>query len=155
VNIFMTSPDPAACAVMMDDRRLIKMVLETAQLLSSAYRLQGMGEQWCYKLTHQNHPCAVWTRDSRANLNWLAAHGIELANEYAYRFGRRHKSLDVILACKQQGSFLSYPETGYRFDCSGQAVGNVFDNYQACMRAKWQDDGLLARWTKRNPPSWR
>ncbi|AXN53721.1 hypothetical protein SPS_10 [Sphingomonas phage Scott] len=44
MNIFMTSPDPKACALVMDDRRLIKMVLETAQLLSTAFRLQDMGE---------------------------------------------------------------------------------------------------------------
>ena len=153
MNIFMTSPDPSACAVVMDDRRLIKMVLETAQLLSSAYRLQGLGDNWAYKVTHQNHPCAVWCRDSKANLLWLCAHGIELANEYAYRYGKRHKSLDVILQARTSADLLSYPETGYRFDCSGQAVGNVFDNYRACMLAKWDDDGLLARWTKRERPT--
>ena len=154
MNIFMTSPDPKACAVVMDDRRLIKMVLETAQLLSSVYRLSVVLDNWAYKLTHRNHPCAVWARDSRANFDWLVAHGIELANEYANRYGRRHRSLAVILHCRDKADQLTFPDTGYRFDCSGQTVGNVFANYQACMIAKWQDDGPLARWTNAERPDW-
>lgn len=154
MNVFMTSPHPTACALMLDDRRLVKMVLETAQLLSSAYVLQGKGHGWTYKLTHQNHPCAKWCRDSRANFLWLCALGIELSNEYTYRYGKRHKSLDVILNAKAWVDLLDFPDTGYRFDCSGQNVGDVFANYRACMVAKWEADGLLARWTKRVRPDW-
>lgn len=152
MNIFMTSPDPKACAVMMDDRRLIKMVLETAQLLSTAFRLQDKGDDWAYKQTHRNHPCAVWCRDKLANMRWLGSHGIHLANEYGRRFGRRHKSLSVILQALARADELEYPETGARFDCSGQYVGDVFANYRACMVAKWEADGLLARWTNATRP---
>jgi len=62
MNIFVVSPDTMECAKALDDLRLNKMIIETAQLLSTAMRVQGYTGNDIYKSTHVNHPCAVWAR---------------------------------------------------------------------------------------------
>jgi len=96
VNIFLTDPDPLQCAINLDDKRVNKMLLETAQLLSSAINIRtGSVQRGLYRNTHVNHPCAVWTRSSRRAFMWMLVHGFSLADEYAYRYNtrRRDKSL--------------------------------------------------------------
>ena len=52
-----------------------------------------------YKLSHKNHPCAIWVRQSLTNYLYLCELGLELCKEYTYRYGKRHKSQDVIEWC--------------------------------------------------------
>lgn len=91
MNIFVTSLDPVACAQALDDRRLVKMVLETAQLLSTVHRWYGTAiKDDVYKATHVNHPCSVWLRLSRGNYDWLLRHFQALLEEYTYRYNKKH-----------------------------------------------------------------
>lgn len=94
MNIFVTSPCPVQSARYLDDARVVKMILETAQLLSTAVRYIGVDVG--YKSTHVNHPCAIWVRASRHNYAWAVAHGQALAAEYTKRYGKIHKSGAVI-----------------------------------------------------------
>ena len=81
MNIFITSFDSKEAASHLDDLRLNKMILETAQLLSSAYRhLFGDGEL-LYKDTHFNRPCAIWARKGTDNYSWLVQYFDDLAKE--------------------------------------------------------------------------
>ena len=95
MNIFYLDPDPKLAAQYQCDRHVVKMTLETAQLLCSAY---PMGDA-PYKTTPYNHPCAVWTRQSAENYIWLLEHGAALASEYTARYGKTHKSSEVIEWC--------------------------------------------------------
>jgi len=52
-----------------------------------------------YKLSHKNHPCAIWVRESLSNYLYLCELGLELCKEYTYRYEKRHKSQDVIEWC--------------------------------------------------------
>ena len=73
---------------------VIKMILETTQLLCSAWHMTDPEHcvyKPCYKLTHKNHPCAIWTRESIQNYKWLCELGIELCKEYTHRYGKIHK----------------------------------------------------------------
>jgi hypothetical protein len=88
MNIFILHPEPIMAARMQCDKHLIKMILETAQLLCAVYP-PGMAP---YKRTHYNHPCARWTRECEANFRWLLTHGHGLCDEYTRRYGKRHKS---------------------------------------------------------------
>lgn len=72
------------------------MTLETAQLLSTAHHL--LGNKAPYKPTHRNHPCAVWARATRGKYEWLWRLGVELGEEYLFRYGRWHASTAVIQA---------------------------------------------------------
>lgn len=92
MNIFVLDEDPVAAARMLCDQHVVKMTLETAQLLCSAHA-NGAAP---YRRTHYDHPCAVWTRASTANYLWLCCHGQALADEYTYRFDREHASERVV-----------------------------------------------------------
>jgi len=54
---------------------MVKMILEYAQLLSTAHYVPDSDNceirNKIYTSTHINHPCAKWERDSHSNYNWL------------------------------------------------------------------------------------
>lgn len=75
------------------DRHVVKMILETCQLLCTAIWICGDGTvEPPYKKTHENHPSAKWARASKKNWIWLRDLGIALCEEYTYRYGKTHKS---------------------------------------------------------------
>jgi hypothetical protein len=74
------------------DKHVIKMILETAQLLSSAHYMTNCSVYTPkYKLTHQKHPSSIWTHESVENYRWLSRLGLELCKEYTYRYVKVHK----------------------------------------------------------------
>lgn len=105
MNIFVLSSDSTQAARWQCDKHLVKMVVETAQLLCAAYP-KGDAP---YKPTHVNHPCAVWARKTQQNFAWLAHHGMELGAEFERRFGKPHKSSEVILWCFKNRRALGLP----------------------------------------------
>ncbi len=101
MNIFVLDTDPVRAAEYLCDKHVVKMALETAQLLCTA--LASYGGDVPYKPTHRNHPCTLWASTSRANFDWLAAHGDAICREYARRYeGREHKSRAVIVRAREQ-----------------------------------------------------
>jgi hypothetical protein len=90
MNVFFLAKCPTKAAQMQCDKHVVKMILETAQLLSTAHHLCGEGGP--YKVTHQNHPSAVWARESVANYRWLYAHLEALSDEYTERYAKVHKT---------------------------------------------------------------
>jgi len=107
MNIFALADDPVNSAKWQHDKHVVKMTLESAQLISTAVRLRPDWATRCepffklYKPTHQNHPCTKWARMNSNNFRWLCEHGLALANEYSHRFWRTHKSKKIIeIGCK-------------------------------------------------------
>ena len=95
MNIFFLHIDPKTCAQMHCDKHVIKMILETCQLLCSAWHMTDPCHILYtppYKLCHKNHPCSIWTRENTSNYKYLCELGLELAKEYTYRYGKIHKS---------------------------------------------------------------
>lgn len=97
MNIFYLSNDQRLCAQYHVDKHCVKMILEYAQLLSTAHRV--LDEQLdpeiaskIYKLTHKNHPSAIWVRQCASNYRWLYELWLELLDEYTYRYGKQHAS---------------------------------------------------------------
>jgi len=62
MNIFFLDFDTEKCAKYHCDKHVVKMILETAQLLCGTHWV--IGSEAPYKLSHKNHPCAIWTRES-------------------------------------------------------------------------------------------
>ena len=97
MNIFVTSPDPVECAQVLPDKHVVKMPLETCQMLSivaSASWGHGFGHlpkkktgTWyaTAKGAFRNHPCTIWAQD---NYTWLLEHGLALCAEYTHRYGK-------------------------------------------------------------------
>lgn len=104
MNIFILDKNPLLAARYQCDKHVVKMCLETAQLLCSAFS-EGTAP---YRRTHYNHPCSKWVRGSEANFIWLVNHGRALCNEYTLRYGKIHKSESVIEWCARNQSRLSF-----------------------------------------------
>ena len=92
MNIFYLSRDPVEAAQVQCDRHVVKMILETAQLLSTAH-VELDGEQVAYKATHRNHPSAVWVRSSLDHYEWTVYHLEALGREYERRYSKVHKTI--------------------------------------------------------------
>ena len=72
MNIFVLDDDPKTCAMYHCDKHVVKMILETAQMICTTHHLIGSYDYDIpYKSTHINHPCNRWLRDSVENYNWL------------------------------------------------------------------------------------
>lgn len=97
MNIFFLDSDPRKCAEYHNDKHVVKMILETAQLLCGVHWVNG--SEAPYKLSHKNHPCSIWVRSSLENYLWLCELGLELCKEYSYRYGKKHKSQQIIEWC--------------------------------------------------------
>lgn len=94
MNIFALSSDPGEAAQLHLDKHVVKMPLETAQMLSTI----------CggpYKPTHHKHPCTVWAAASTGNYAWLVQLGLALCAEYTYRYKRVHKCQAVIESLRE------------------------------------------------------
>ena len=98
MNIFVLDEDPRIAAQYHADQHLHKMILESAQMLSTAARFRGFKsiESWLYREAHPNHPCTLWVKSSNHNMHWLCDLAISLNS---MRVGD-HGSMDVIYAVK-------------------------------------------------------
>lgn len=95
MNIFVLDEWPHLAAKDHCDKHVVKMFLESAQMLSTACRLSGLDVG--YKATHKNHPCSVWVRQSLQNWCWLRELAYCLNEEYKARYNKpHHKSWLVI-----------------------------------------------------------
>ena len=94
MNIFFLSFNPRRAAEYHCDKHVVKMILETAQLLYTAHWIATRSAlpQNAYRKTHYNHPCAIWARTSLSNYVWLAQLGLALCAEYTFRYGRIHST---------------------------------------------------------------
>jgi hypothetical protein len=94
MNIFYLSTDPEKAAKYMYNKHVVKMILESAQLLCTAHVISdGENADVPYKVTHKNHPSAIWARESTSNYKWLYNHMIALGEEYTRRYGKKHLTI--------------------------------------------------------------
>ena len=151
MNIFYLHNDPTKCAIYHNDKHVVKMILETAQLLCGVHWTTG-GEA-PYKLSHKNHPCSIWARQDINNYIWLCELGLELCEEYTYRYGKRHKTYDILQWC--MGNRPNIPNNGftppplampteYKEECHIQSYRNY---YMGEKRG-------FSNWKNRDIPTW-
>lgn len=147
MNIFRPSPSPVESARCLADRHVVKMALETAQILSTV----AGGP---YKPTHARHPCTLWAGESRANAMWLWMHGVALCGEYQRRFGKVHGCRGVIAAI----DLSALPDrvgTPAPFCGPADTPGDTVEaRYRALLAAKYASWGPMARWTNATRPEW-
>lgn len=101
MNIFVLSEDPIVAARMQCNKHVVKMVLESTQMLCNALPEESSPYERC----HYNNPCSKWVRASVTNYKWLLVHAIELCEEYTRRYKKEH-------ACERilYGSCLEHPQ---------------------------------------------
>jgi len=145
VNIFILDKDPKIAAQMLCDKHVIKMILESAQMLSTVAHNNGFEAP--YRRTHAKHPCTLWLGESRSNWLWLIEHSIEMCHEYTRRYNKTHKSFRVIEWCVDHSTGptedigltpfrLAMPEQ-YKTDDPVQSYRNYYLGEKARF-AKWK-----------------
>ena len=154
MNIFVLDEDVKKCAEYHNDKHVVKMILETAQILCGVHHMtNGSTEDVPYRLSHKNHPCSIWARENMSNYLWLCELGLELCKEYTHRYEKRHKSQDVIEWCLinkpnlPENSFTEPPKAmpdEYKVDDVVQSYRNYYIGEKAS----------FSKWKKRNTPSW-
>ena len=139
MNIFYLHKDPVEAAKLQYNKHVVKMILESAQMLCTAHHCYGDKDQVenvPYKQAHLNHPSTIWTRRSKSTYMWLYNHMIALGDEYKKRYGKTHLS---ITKCKDflaippryiQGDDWCQPPQAmpdeYKTECSIQAYWNYY-----------------------------
>ena len=108
MNIFYLDRDPVVAAQMSCDKHVVKMILESAQMLCTAkrvldgiewtdytkngrkirrWRLENTNEEAIiYKASWLKHPSTQWVMASSYNYMWLYRHMMALNNEYKLRY---------------------------------------------------------------------
>jgi hypothetical protein len=157
MNIFALSAIPAECAAALDDKRVIKMALETAQILCTVLAKVGH-EAVPYKPTHHNHPCTKWAGETLANWQWLWEYLAALNKEYRTRFQRNcdMKAYSVIIDNDLPSvakTLLPEGKCSEFFNCSGFPELQVHLAYRECLKQKWLHS--KPRWTNSTAPLWK
>lgn len=96
MNIFLLDNDPRVAAAYHCDKHVVKMILESAQLLCAAHHLNNTNAEIPYKLTHAAHPCTKWVAASLNNYLFTLELAKGLLLEYTKRYGKAHKCAEVI-----------------------------------------------------------
>lgn len=154
MNIFFLDWDVDNCAKDHCDKHVVKMILETAQLLCSAHHMSNQViKEVPYKLSHKNHPCSIWTRSSLSNYLYLCELGLALCKEYTNRYGKRHKSQDVIEWClvnKPNIKDIGFTEPPKAMP-DEYKVSDVVESYRNYYRGA---KSTFAVWKNREIPEW-
>jgi hypothetical protein len=146
MNIFILDYNPVNAAMSLCDKHVVKMALETAQIMST---INGGP----YKPTHQKHPCVIWAGEGLHNYEWLYLHGMAICKEYTYRFNKTHASEDVIASLKTPLVFMPCVGTvAVRAMPDKYKEEDLVNSYRAYYRSKKSQFEM--RYTKREAPVW-
>jgi hypothetical protein len=180
MNIFVVDTDPVIAAQSLCNSHVVKMIVESAQMLSTAHRMldgkltrrpsksgKTLSKYWVlddkrenvlYKAVHMGHPCTVWTTQSNNNYNWHYCHFIALCEEYRHRYGKTHATetkLAGILSTPPKnipiGTLTSQPlAMGSNPECINKS--DIVESYRNFYQTKQTRFKMV--WTKREIPEW-
>lgn len=158
MNIFFLDFDVKKCAKFHCDKHVVKMILETAQLLCSAHHVTIHDTihdtiHVPYKLSHKNHPCSIWVRESLSNYLYLCELGLALGEEYTYRYGKTHKSIEVIQWCLTNRPNIkdigfTTPPLAMPDEYKVESVIDSYRNYYKGAKS------TIVSWKNREKPDW-
>ena len=157
MNIFYLDRDLTKCAQAHCDKHVNKMILEGAQLLASAHHMtnpDAVHIPELYRLTHKNHPDAIWVRSSINHYLYLMDLMEALNEECQYRY--EHGKIHVSLAKAQSWPFPNLPDVKFVeppkcVHDDWKQVPDTVEAYRCYYRREKRD---IAYWTKREPPTW-
>ena len=181
MNIFVLDGDPVLAAQYHCNKHVVKMILEAGTMLSTAHWLAQLAhrrrslsefkrvgdvQKWLsyaaspeqlppWKISHVNHPCSVWTRESLDNYRWHSELGLALCAEYTRRYGKRHRSQSVHewLASNLPPVFPSVGLTPWAQcvpdDCKGPDTVQAYRDYYNRHKSRfavWEPRATAPRW---------
>ena len=135
MNIFYLDSDPVKAAQAQYNKHVVKMILESAQMLCTAHHHYDNGHNVPYKKAHYNHPSTIWCRQNSRQYYWLFHHMLALGDEYTKRYNKTHLSItkcfDVLKDCPV-----------------GMPLGGEFNEPPQCMPEQYKVPGcsVTAYW---------
>lgn len=176
MNIFVLDKSPILAAQYQCDSHVVKMILESAQMLCTAHRIldgtkvvgkrngrkytyyEHRSDALLYKATHVNHPSSVWCRSTSDNYRWLYDHFIALCDEYTYRYGKvhltdtkfRHILFDVPVNIRH-GCLMPFA-LAMKSQPQCMDESDPVKSYREFYQTK--QDRMSMIWTKRSQPIW-
>lgn len=151
MNIFILDYNIQKSAQYHCDKHVVKMCIEYAQLLSGVHH--HYGNPAGYKLTHKNHPCAIWARSSLSNYEYLLELALELGDEYTYRYGRTHASISVVCSLPSI-KFVDIGLTPFVKAIANPEIKSIADTVEAYREYYKKEKSSFATWKKREIPEW-
>lgn len=152
MNIFWLDGNLRECAKAHADKHVVKMITEYTQLLNSAYYYTGEEDKAKYKLSHQNHPCAIWVRKSLTNWTVLRDLTILLYEEYQYRYFKNIHASGEIAKSLEKPSLpdigLTMPPQCMPDECKDKDIVQAYRNYYNMKKQH------IFNWRFRDTPSW-
>jgi hypothetical protein len=153
MNIFYTDHDSFLAAMYLDDIRANKMIVESAQMLSTTLRYYHAPCDTIYKTSFINHPCTVWVRQSRQHYLWLVEHGLALCSRKP-----NHKTASLYYHEFQDYKHI-IPDNGWTEppQCNPfKSLGlSTVESYRMTMNRKWDNDKIKVSWTTGYKPNWK
>jgi len=145
MNIFVTDPNPRVSARVLPDKHIVKMPLESCQMLSiiyskwyfnwgDLYRIDGQPYE-TRKGAFRNHPCTKWAAENHYNTAWLIQHGCSLAFEYYLRYGKVHSCTKTLFQAKK----IFHRIVGQSITCYSMA-----DNFARAMPDEFKFDTSIS-----------
>jgi hypothetical protein len=180
MNIFILDKDPVIAAQLQCDKHVVKMIVESAQMLSTAHRMldgtiqiapsksgkrmvkhyrlfdDAHLDETLYKAVHYKHPCTVWTMESNLNYDWHWIHFKALCDEYTYRYGKVHSSERLLQPLRIRPKNIPKGKlTPFKLAMKANPecmLENAVLSYRAFYQTK--QDRFKMVWTKRSKPGW-
>jgi len=134
MNIFYLDRDPVKAAEIQYNKHVVKMILESAQMLCTAHHHYDNGHNVPYKKAHYNHPSTIWCRQNAKQYMWLYNHMLALGEEYTKRYKKTHLT---ITKCKEPLKHLPMGMPDSTFTEPPQCMPDEY---------KVKDDSLSAYW---------
>ncbi len=179
MNIFVLDQDPVRAAQLQCDKHVVKMVTESAQMLSTVHRvcdgkiekrlskanrklnywqLDDSRERLLYKAVHVNHPCTLWTKETDSNYIWHYQHFIALCKEYTYRYEKVHACEKLLSEALKQlpRNIPKGNMTNFRLAMKASPECMFPDDPVKSYKLfyKTKEERFVMKWSKRNVPEW-
>jgi hypothetical protein len=160
MNLFYLDKDLKKCAEYHIDAHCNKMILEAAQMLCTAVRQhKGVNVDKLYKATHTNNRMNIWVRTSRENFLWTVNYALALCDEFYFRRGKNHATLEVVNQCVKycdlfpsigETAFVLFMPDQYKTDCPVES----YRKYYLAEKRFDKNGKNMFTWTKRKAPPW-
>ncbi|WP_342265617.1 hypothetical protein [Cardinium endosymbiont of Philonthus spinipes] len=152
MNIFYLDSDVKKCAQYHCDRHVVKMILESTQILCTVLHQSGISAP--YRPTHKRHPCVVWAGQSLDNWRWLRLLTAALNEEYQFRFNRAIPHQSFLVAASLSPPPLPLVGCTTRPLTMPDAYKIIEDPVASYRRFYALGKKHLLTYTKRVPPYW-
>jgi hypothetical protein len=159
MQLFILDYEPCVSAQMMSDCHIIKMCLETAQILSSVRFNKGFEHNEIIPKPYNTKHPVITAIDNQEKINWLLDYNRAIHSEYVYRFNKHHAYFKLIEFYEhlRDNSIKYYDKSKLNFARDFKdfttTKTDLIESFREYYKMK---KSIIKRWkyTKRSEPEW-